>query len=188
MTGAMNKGQSLNMSQLPKLPKRSLIYLLVCISGIIVFFLTGIYPNTTTQQELDSQLRILNNQLDEQKILFPLFKDLMEKTKARIEKQLPFPEKARLPRSEIGKIPSIFKETAQKSNLVFIGGVPDVNTLNEDSELLLVNVSAKGDFFDCRNFLVRLGELPFLEKTEALEINAGRKLKEIKLKVWITLN
>ncbi len=188
MTGNINKRQPLNFSRLPKLPKRSFIYLLICIGGVLILFITGIYPNTKIQEELDAQIILLNNELDEQKILFPLFSDLMKTSRAKIENQLPFPGKAKLSRDDIGKIPSIFKETAHKSNLVFIGGIPDVNTLKDDSELLLVNVSVKGDFFGCRNFMVRLGEIPYLEKIETIQITAGRKFKEFKLRVWITLD
>ena len=183
-----NKGKLLEFTKIPDLPKRSFIYLLVCMGGIVFFFFAGIQPNTNALKKLDKQVQLLNNQLDKQKILFPLFTDLMKRSSEKIENQLPFPGKAKLSRDNIGKISSIFNEAAQKSNLIFISGIPDVNTLKDDSAFLLVNVSAKGEFFDCRNFLVRLGEIPYLEKIESIQITAGRRLKELNLKVWIMLD
>ncbi|MEA3428660.1 MAG: hypothetical protein U9Q84_05505, partial [Thermodesulfobacteriota bacterium] len=66
---------------------------------------------------MDKQIASLNADIEEQKILNPVFKDLLKKALHKRPKGLPFPEKVKLERDKTDKIALTFQELAKKSNL-----------------------------------------------------------------------
>ncbi|MEA3279217.1 MAG: hypothetical protein U9Q38_01265 [Thermodesulfobacteriota bacterium] len=135
--------------------------------------------------ELDEQITSLNADIEEQKILYPVFKDLLKKALHKAPEGLPFLEKVKLKRDKTDKIALIFQELAKKSNLKIEEVVTDVDSLIDDSGFLMLNVAVKGDMFDLRNFMVKLGEVQYIEHIERIQIKTVDKSKEMRLKLWI---
>ena len=57
---------------IPKLPQKSITYLLVCGGFIIAYFFLAIYPSQMTLGEMDTEIGKINTQIAEQKIFFPV--------------------------------------------------------------------------------------------------------------------
>ena len=171
-----------------KLPAQSLLYLLIYAGGILGFVLLAIYPYQKFLAELDRDITRIETQIEEQKILFPVYKDLSERASVKRPVVLPFPQKAKLDRNETERISFIFEEIARKSNLELSSIVPDVTSLLEESGLLSVSALMKGNYFDFRNFLTELGGIPYLEHIEEIRIQPSGGAKEFRLKVWLALN
>jgi hypothetical protein len=136
---------------------------------------------------MDSRIDRITTHAKEQKMLFPLFQELMKVSQEKDIEALPFPEKENLKRNEFGNISFILQEIAQKENLNLAEVTPDIDSLIDDSDQLKIYVKLNGSFFDLRNFLIRLGAIPYLEHIEQLQIRADQTAEDlgISLKIWL---
>jgi len=169
-----------------KLQSHSIISYVLCSVGLLAILFITIFPRYITLVQMDKQITSLNADIEEQKILYPVFKDLLKEALARAPEGLPFPEKVKLERDKTDKIALTFQELAKKSNLEIEEVITDVDSLIDDSGFLMLNVIIKGDMFDLRNFLVKLGEIQYIEHIERVQIRTLDKNKEMRLKLWIT--
>ena len=165
--------------------KRIATYLILCIVVLFAFVVLIIYPYHVSLVEADSEIEITKNRIEEQKLLFPVFKDLLSKAGLDESGLLPLPEKKKLSRDEIDGVSSMIQDIAQRSHLKVGSIVPDVDSLIGSAEFLEMTVVLKGELFDLRNFLVLLGEIPYLEHIEQIQIRTTQDLKEIRLKLWM---
>lgn len=171
----------------PKLPKKTIIYLLICVAGILGFVVFAIYPNQKSLASLDMEIERIEDQIKEQKILFPVYENLLKKVKFKKPGAFPFPTRARLGRHETERIPLILGEKARKSNVSLVDVIPDVGSLREGSEVLALNMLIKGDLLDFRNFLIHLGEIPYVKNIQEIKIQPVEGAKEFRLKVSVAL-
>ena len=167
---------------------RKLIYLLMFVAGSLLVIGIGIYSSKKFSETKDREIKAIFCQIENQKIILPVYRELLQKMRVEESGILPFPDKVRLPKDKIEEIPTIFKEIAKKSNLESISIIPDVMSLDRNLGLLLVNASLKGSFFDFRKFLVNLGEMSYLEHIERIDITRTIEGKEFRLKVWVALS
>jgi hypothetical protein len=159
----------------------------MCVCGILGFLIFAVYPNQKSLASLDMEIKTIEGQIEEQKILFPVYENLLEKGKFKKPGAFPFPQKAKLGRHEIERISLIFGEKAGKNNLSLVDVIPDVESLSEGSEVLTVNLLMKGNLLDLRGFLIHLGEIPYVENIEEIKIQPAEGEKDFRLKVSLAL-
>ncbi len=167
------------------LPTQSLIYFLICGTGILVFVLLIIIPTQKTSAELDRDIEKLNARIDEQRILKPVFDNLLKQVKKKGPTDLPAPNKVKLARGDIHKISERLLEIARRCDLKLRDIQTDVNALENNAEYLLIRIHATGDFKKFRDFLVDLGNIPSFEQIEEIRIRAIENSREFKLKIWL---
>jgi len=165
--------------------KRIVTYLIIYIGVLLTIIVFVIYPYHMSLADADSEIEITKGRIEEQRLLFPVFKDLLKKVRLKESGGLPLPKKKKLARDETDRISSILQEIAQRSHLIISGIMPDVDSLIGGSEYLKMTIVMKGELFDLRNFLVLLGEVSYLEHIEQIQIRAAQDSKEIRLKVWM---
>ncbi len=166
--------------------KGSLSYLLVGVVAILIFFLIGFY-NYRSLNDLDRDINKVKADIEEQRVMAPLYKELIEKIKIKTKKHLPFPARAKLPKEQHEQITAIFGDLARKANLEVVSITPDINSLAGGSGLLVVNAALKGDFFSFRNYLISLGNVPYLEHLGEIQIQTMPVGKEFRLKLWVAV-
>jgi hypothetical protein len=167
-----------------KISPRTITYLLIC-GGIL--FASGfvvIYEHKNIKEK-DAEISKIKAQIDQQKILSPVFKDLIKRSRVKDPVDLPFPKKEKLSRDDTEKVLSVFQEIAARSNLKIKSYVPDVESLADGSEQMMMDVVLNGDFFDFQKFFMQLGELPYLEHIERFKIKSVKGTKEISLRIWM---
>ena len=167
---------------------RKLIYLLMFATGILFFIGVGIYSSKKYSEMKDSEIRAISYQIEGQKVVLPVYKELLKKLQVKEHEALPFPDRDRLPKNKIEEIPKIFEGIAKNCNLESVSIIPDVMSLDRTSGLLLVNIFVKGSFFDFRKFLVNLGGISYLEHIEKIDIKRTMEGKEFRLKIWLALS
>jgi len=167
---------------------RKLIYLLMFAAGILLFMGIGIYSSKKFSEIKDREIKAIRVQIEGQKIVLPVYKELLKKLQVKAAEALPFPDKNRLSKDKIEEIPKIFEGIAKKCNLESVSIIPDVMSLDRTSGLLLVNTIVKGSFFDFRKFLVNLGGISYLEHIEKIDIKRTMEGKEFGLKIWVALS
>jgi hypothetical protein len=169
------------------IPKRSLVYLLICMSGVLIIFAAGIIPEYFSSVRLDQQIKNIQFQIEEQKRLYPIHQMLQSKTHTEDGRTLPFPKKNFLSRTQMDVVPATFREIAKKANLDIVSASPDLNFLGTESRFLPINATMRGDFFNFRKFLISLGEVSYLERIEEIQIQQNEDTMEFKIKVWLVL-
>jgi hypothetical protein len=168
-------------------PRRTIIYVLLCLSGILFIILVGIMPKHFSLARLDQKIKSVQFQIEEQKSLYPVYQDLQKRTQARDSKVLPSPARGTLLRTQLNAIPATFRDIARKANLDMVSASPDLNSLSSESRLLQVNAVIRGNFFNFRKFLIGLGEVPYLERIEEIQIQQNEDTMEFKMKIWLAL-
>ncbi|MFC1488430.1 hypothetical protein ACFL6B_01140 [Thermodesulfobacteriota bacterium] len=172
---------------IPKLPPKSITYLLICGGMLLAFILLAVYPNHKELGGMDMEIQKINAKIDEQKIFYPVFQELLKRSRIKEPTSLALPKNEKLSRADTERILSIFQEIAEKSNLKVKSVSPDVQALIDNSEHLMVDVAMTGTFFDFRNFFLQLGELPYLKHIERFQIRTGEDVREINLRIWLSL-
>ena len=178
----------MELKQLIKLPRRGSIYFLIFGVGVLIFIAVGIYSSKKFSEIKDREIKAIRHQIEGQKVVLPLYSDLLNKMRVSGPEVLTFPIKIRLSEDKIEEIPVRFAEIAKKCNLEAVSIIPDVMSLDRDSGLLLVNAFVKGDFFDFRKFLIELGRVPYMEHIERVHIQRTMKGKELRVKIWLALS
>lgn len=171
------------MEQFP-LPKKSLILISCFILILVIFLLAAIYPFHRNLASLDKDLIKIKNQIEKQKIIFPFFKEILNKVNKENIYNLPFPKKTDFDREKIQMVPSIFKEVVSSAGLVLEKVDPDIKLLTGiKSDILSANIHLNGDFFNFRRFLVLLGGLSYLESVEEISIETMEEGNIYSLKI-----
>lgn len=171
--------------KLPELPRRSLMYIVLCLGGLLCFLTVGILPSQRAIGKLDQEITSLEKQLKEQELLFPVFQKFLSIIQQKREKSLPDPERKKLPREDIANLPDLFRQLGTQSELEYRETIPDINTLEKNSGRLRVSLLLKGDFFALQDFLVRLGTISYLDHIESIDVRSALGGKEYRLKIWL---
>jgi hypothetical protein len=167
------------------LPTQSLILLILCGAGILVFLLFIILPGKRLSAELDRDIDGLKSRIEEQKILSPVFKSLFEKSKPSAA-QGPIPSaRTKLSRGDIAGMPKRLQDMAGAHRLRVREVIPEVNTLTDASGRFLLRLNVAGQFNDLRGFLIDVGSLSFFESLEEIDIRAVEGGEEFGLKIWL---
>jgi hypothetical protein len=172
---------------LQKTPKKSLYYLLLCSTGILMFISIGLYPLQTSLNRLDEDIARIKARIEEQKALFPLYKELMGKFQKKDSKLLLNLPKTSLSVDQIDGITTIFKKIAQQCNLEAISITPDAKSLANNSKWMSVSLIVRGDFLKLRKFLFELEALPWLEHLQEVQIQEALAGKELRLKTLVAI-
>jgi len=167
------------------LPTQSLIYILTCGGGVIVFIFLIIIPNQNTSTELDQEIEKLNDRIEQQRILRPVFDTLLDRAKREKSTELPTIKKVKLNRDDINKVSEIIQDMAGRHDLKVQDVRTDANEIMNNTGYMLMRVQVTGDFIKFREFLMDLGTIPSLELIEEINIRAIEGNREYKLKIWM---
>ena len=168
-------------------PKRSQIYLLICVAGVVLFILVALYPSHRSMAHLEREIAKIRSEIEGKKVLSPLFTQLLLKVRAGRQKPLPFPTPKPLPEEETGKLSRTFAQLARQCDLKAESVLPDLASLEKNAKTLRVDVRLSGGFFDFRRFLLLLGEQPFLQGIDEIRIREipGARHFRVKLRLLI---
>jgi hypothetical protein len=170
------------------LSKRKIVFYLSCAGGLLLFILLGIIPLQRYAIGLDREIKDIRFQVEEQKNLLPIYQSLKAKSQAGSGRVLPTPKKSGLSRDLIDMVPPTIRKIATRANMDPLSVTPDVNALAGQPRYLLVHSVVRGEFYDFRRFLIGLGELPYLERIEEIEIQQNPDIMEFKMKIWLALS
>jgi hypothetical protein len=172
--------------KIPKNPlSQSVTVFLICVVGVLAFFLLIILPSQKNSAELDREIDKLNVRIEEQRILTPVFHSLLKRAKTGSPSVLPSPEKTKLTHGDMNSISKVFKDIAMRHNLILEEVKTDVSSMMEDSGYLMMRLRLSGNFYKFRDFLVDLGSIPSLEHIEEITIRPMKTTREFQIKLWL---
>jgi hypothetical protein len=180
----------MQIKQLPKIPAQSVYYFLMCATGILLFIFIGLYPQQSSLNQQDQDMAKIKARIEEQKVLFPLYQELLllGKGQKRDSKLLPPSSKAGLSMDQLANISILFKNIAHEGSLEAVSVTPDVKSLTNDSKSISVSILVRGDFLKLQRFLFELEKLPYMEHIEEIQIQEAVGGKEFRLKTWLAVN
>jgi hypothetical protein len=171
-------------------PERRLFFIVVCLGGILGFYLLSILPHQQAAEQLSLQIDSLQDRIDEQKLLAPMytrFTQLLGDTQPANLGDLPFPEPERLKPEQVAGIEPLFRHLAEQSRLQVRHVGADLNSmLNETGELKL-SLEFSGEFNNLRGFMLKLGELPYLTHVERIDVRRenGAQGLHMEMDIWL---
>jgi hypothetical protein len=127
----------------------------------------------------------IKSRIEEQKILRPVYKSLINKSKITPPEGLVMPKKEKLVRGDIKKLTKTFKKIADNSGLELAELRPDVNTILNSADFLMADVLLEGEFFDLQNFLIQVCQLPYIELIEEIKIKPVKNTNQFGIQVWM---
>jgi hypothetical protein len=166
-------------------PAQSMLLFLLCAAGTLAFVFLVLLPSRNLSAELDGDIATLSSRIEEQKVLAPIFKNLLAKSSVAAPASLPSPAKSKLTKAEISQVPKIFQKMVESHGLSVKELALDVNTVADNSGRLGVSLTARGQFVELRGFLIELAALPYFDTLEEIEVNAVEGGEEIKLKILL---
>jgi hypothetical protein len=167
------------------LPTQSLICFLLCGAGIVAFVFLIIIPNNNAGAELDREIEKINERIEQQRILRPVFDSLLQRAKKKNPTELPTVKKGKLERDDIKQVSDLLQNMAARHQLQIRDIQTDVNEIMKNTGFLLMQVQAVGDFMKFRDFLLDLGTIPALEQVEEINVQAIAGAREYRLKIWL---
>lgn len=170
-----------------KIPKRTIIIQLSWLGALLFLGLVVIFPVQRSTVGLDRQIKDIQYQIETQKTLQPIYQAQKTKGQTTVASILPTPESGKLSRDLVSVVPSTVRRIAKNSDMEAISVLPDVTSLADQSRHLLVGAVLRGDFMNFRKFLIGVGELPYLERLEEIEIQQDSDFMEFRVKMRLML-
>ena len=164
----------------------NMLYLGVCLVGIIAFFFVGIYPNINSLQEMDQEIDVLNQEVRTQELLFPVYLKLLADITNKIPTKLSVPEREKISHNNLGRINEMFTKIAKESDVSFISAVADASNYLDDMGRLSITATFTGDFFDLRQLILKICRLPYLESVDEMKIATLENRKQIIFKIKVS--
>lgn len=161
---------------------------LICITGIIIYVLWGIFPASNYSNRLEQKIKTLQFQLGVQESLMPLYEMLKKELKQMDSRVLPFPETCGLAKEKTDDIFTLLRDIAKESNMAVISIVPNLESIAKYPGFLSVSTVFRGEYFDFRKLLIDLGKIPYLEYVGSIDIQQAKNTKEFKVNIWIRLS
>lgn len=175
--------QKLNIN----IPQQSLVYLGLCLTGVLIFILWGIVPAYRTLAELDAKAASIKQRIEEQKVLLPIYKTLQNASEQKDSTFLPLPEKSKLAQAKIDTLPVNLSAVVKMSGMTLVSATPNVGALTGDAQFISVNLVLRGNFINFRKFLINLGGIPYADHIEEIVIQGKTDAKEYRLKLWVAI-
>lgn len=163
-----------------------MLYLGICLLGTVAFFFVGIYPNINSLQEMDEEIISLNQKVETQELLFPVYLKLLADITHTIPTKLPVPDSEKISHNELGRITDTFTKLAGESNVTFINAVADASNYLDDMGRLSMTATFSGDFFDLRELILKICQLPYMESIDAMQIETMKDRKQIKFRMKVS--
>lgn len=171
-----------------KLPRHSLVFILICAAGVAAYWLLAIFPFQRSHRPIAREIASLKRQLKTQQVLLPTYSRLLA-----LRQKAPLPDGELAPADpaagisspELQALPKQIGELARQQGLTLARFQVDMDNLINEAGRQAVGVVLYGEPQGFRRFLLQLGrELPSLAAVETIEIRSpsGRNDLECELR------
>lgn len=138
--------------------------------------------------ERDRLAAKIRTDIETQRVLAPLFQDMLKKAKLKDTGQLIPVEKKPWSKERAVDLLIQFEEMGRQQGLEVEVLLPDAAALLNETALLNIDIVARGQFTNFRSFFLSLFKAPFVDHVERIQILAGDGLEEMRMKLWIAQN
>jgi hypothetical protein len=168
-----------------KIHPSNLIYFAICLLSITAFFFVGIFPNLSALKNIDEDIAGLKQKVETQTLLYPVYRKLLEQITQKTPTIFAVPEKRKISHDQLSQINDLFRQLASANKVTFNNAIPDASNYLEDMGYFTMNVVFSGDYFNLRELLLGICQLPFLESIDIMRIETINQEKRISFKLRI---
>lgn len=155
---------------------RSLWIMTLSFATALFLALAGIYPNRALMAELNQETLNLKGKIETQRIIAPIYKELLKRSKRADLNGLAFPPEVIPAKSkDIDQFSKLIAEIAHQNKMTLTQITPDAESFLKETKFLGMNVSLNGDFFRFRQLLIQLCYIAFLKEIESIRIHIDNK-------------
>lgn len=170
---------------LAKIHPSNLIYISVCIVGVIAVFFVGIYPNIVSSAHIEEDLAQLHQEIQTQELMHPIYRKLIKEVQTTVPVELAVPQDTKLGRNKIDQVNKDFIRIAKEAGVTFESAAPDARSYLEETGRLTLNVTFGGDFFRFQKLLQGLAKLPYVASIDQLRIQTDANRKRLACKMQL---
>jgi len=167
-------------------PTKNTFVILIFGGGMLLFMLLAIFPNYISYNDIEHEISVLKYKIEEQKILSPIFEDLSKKAQFQKPESLPFPTADKISPNDTDKITPIIRDIIETNGFTLEKITTDLESLMTESGNLKISVHILGEFHKLRDVLLDLGNLPYLNHIEVIQVNSFGDKNKITLTIWVS--
>jgi hypothetical protein len=165
--------------------KKHLITLIACVGALILLIVVLILPSIGTMEELDQEIGTLERDIERQRILQPLYKDIKAKLAYEPSDTLPNPMLEKLDQEQIEEyLYQMLSKAAANAGLATLDVTPEPESV-KGTGLLRVNFVTRGGFEEFRQLLIELGENPYFRHIEEVNMEEVFGTIEYRMNLWL---
>lgn len=157
----------------------------ICLVFLAVLSLVLLLPAQRRIHNLDREIALTQNQVEEQKVLHPLYLQLQAEQARMNRNGLPELEKATFTQEGISALWDIFGELARKAGLQTVSVQPVSESV---SDRLQVNAIFTGPLPAFREFLLDLGTLSYVDHVEQVLVQEVVGNREYRVRMWLEIS
>ncbi len=177
----------INTDSLFFMNKNSVIYMLICSCCIILIVFLGVIPNQKKIIALDSEIINMQQQIKEQEIFFPLFKNLLKKVQFKVIDGLSCEKKDGIEKQHFDTIQPVFQSILYRNELNLISFSQDISLMSKTTKNFFIKLSFTGRFNNIRDALLQIQKLLFVEEVSRIKISSAQQNKLVELKLLIIM-
>ncbi|MBF0100650.1 MAG: type 4a pilus biogenesis protein PilO [Desulfobacterales bacterium] len=170
-----------------KLSKDTLMFLLICTGGVLLFVFVGIIPNQFAIQGVTEDIMQLESDIEKQKYMQPFFLDYLKKNRELKNTEIKLPPKKRLNQNAINTFGDQLRQLAELNHLRLEKFLPDVDRLNPTTKTIPLTIVVQGELYGFQDFYQNICKLPMIDGIEAIYIRTVKQTKEMQLNLMLAL-
>ena len=176
--------------QIQRMIRTSLVKLTILLFILILLITFFIMPGRTDVIETRDKIEKLENKLDEHNLISPLYLEIKNRVKGLKSKVIKGKGVDTIYQNQIQGLTKRFEDLAYQNRMTPVYGVPDINTMNDNSKSLKYKLSVKGSYKNFRVMLKQISLLTYLEKIDRVSVKLTEKtdVRLIEMDLWIKLN
>ncbi len=173
-------------TQLP-ISKETLLRMLICAGGVLLFFFALVFPTFQQSSDLDRSIAERKVEIERQTALYPVYAQLEAELKKDHASELKTPDIQKLGQDELQEVIESIASSGADNGLKAITVNPDPKSLEDGKGLLLVNCRFVGPFASFRDFLLSLGRIPYVQYIETINAKETYEGVEMQMDLWLAM-
>ena len=159
------------------------IFVMVLLALVLLLVL----PSSREIDKTRASIEELQADLQQQKTLLPIHLSLQQRKKKSLPEGISVNELQPLKIEDLAELPDVFETLARESKVELVSATPQVRSLQDGREMLLIDARMRGEFLAFNTLLNRLNELRFVESIDSLTIDVTNLGQEMSLSVWLAI-
>ena len=152
--------------------------------ALVVF---GVIPSSREIDKTRASIEELQADLKQQQTLLPIYLSVQQRKKKSLPEGISVNELQPLKIEDLADLPDVFETLAGESGVELVSATPQVRSLQDGREMLLVDAHMRGEFLTFNILLNRLNEMRFVESIESLSIDVTNLGQEMNLSFWLAI-
>lgn len=167
--------------------RHTMTFALLCLTGVLVLCATGLFPSYAKGHQLQERISAINTERDIQQRIQPFLVALMAMEDAiECSVELGTIKQSPLPRERLLDFDEHIIALAERSTLKAVSVEVKIDEINR-SDLVVVEAVLKGNYGKFHQFLLKLGQVPWVNEFQSVKISGEPNQEQMKVEFKLAL-